>query len=102
MIYDVAAKAAKDVSSRDLDVDPGSPQWSADGRQILFVAGKRAYSEVFSYDLAIGKYAQLTKQKTLQYGSRSKDGKVVAVTMDSPTMPAKCTSPMRRSQASAS
>ena len=53
----------------------------------VFAAGKRAYTEVFSFDVASGKYTQLTQQKTLQFGSRSKDGKVVVVTMDSPETP---------------
>jgi dipeptidyl aminopeptidase/acylaminoacyl peptidase len=88
MIYDVAARSARDVFSRELDIDAGSPQWTADGKQILFTAGKRAYSEVFSYDVASNKYTQLTRQKTLQYGSRSKDGKVYVVMMDSPDTPA--------------
>lgn len=87
MIYDVAAKTAKDVANSSFDSDPGAPSWTADGKQILFVAGKRTYSEMFSYDVASGRYAQLTQQKTLQYGSRSKDGSVVAVTMDSPSRP---------------
>src|SRR4029453_15784055 len=62
-------------------------RWSSDGRSITLVSGKRAYNEAFSFDVATGKYRQLTQQKTLQLGSRSKDGKVVAVTMDSPQMP---------------
>ncbi|MGH9202452.1 MAG: prolyl oligopeptidase family serine peptidase, partial [Vicinamibacterales bacterium] len=61
--------------------------WSADGRHILFVAGKRAYSEAFSFDVAAGKYTQLTRERTLQYGSRSRDGNVIAVTMDSAESP---------------
>jgi dipeptidyl aminopeptidase/acylaminoacyl peptidase len=88
MIYDVAAKTVKDAASREFDVDPGAPQWTADGAQILFGAGRRTYSEVFSYDLASGKYTQLTRQKTLQLASRSKDGQVIAVIMDAPDMPA--------------
>ena len=87
ILYDVSKKAVRDVWSRDFDVDPGSPQWSADSRQILFVAGKRAYSEAFSFDVGTGRYTQLTRDKTLQSGSRSRDGKVVAVTMDSPQSP---------------
>jgi len=51
------------------------------------VSGRRAYSEAFAFDLATGKYTQLSQKKTLQYGSRSKDGKVVAVTLDSSQMP---------------
>jgi dipeptidyl aminopeptidase/acylaminoacyl peptidase len=87
MIYDVATKAIRDVASREFDVDPGSPQWSADGRRIFFTAGRRSYSEMFVFDVASGKYAQLTEQKTLQYGSRSRDGSVFAVTMDAPDRP---------------
>jgi dipeptidyl aminopeptidase/acylaminoacyl peptidase len=88
VLYDVAAKSIRDVASRDFDVDPGSPQWTADGRQIVFTAGRRAYSEAFVFDVASGKYTQLTQQKTLQYGSRSRDGQVYAVTMDAPNQPA--------------
>jgi dipeptidyl aminopeptidase/acylaminoacyl peptidase len=88
VLYDVATRNIRDVASRDFDVGPGSPQWSADGRQIVFTAGKRAYAEMFVFDTANGKYTQLTQQKTLQYGSRSRDGKVYAVIMDAPNMPA--------------
>ena len=88
VLYDAAKKTIKDVASRDFDTEPGAPQWSADSKQVLFVAGKRAYTEAFRFDLASGTYTQLSRQKTLQYGSRSRDGRVIAVTMDSPQTPA--------------
>jgi dipeptidyl aminopeptidase/acylaminoacyl peptidase len=88
ILYDVAKKSARDVWSSGFDVDANAPQWSADSQHIVFVAGKRAYSEVFRFDVASGRYTQVTREKTVSYGSRSKDGKVVAVTMDSPLMPA--------------
>jgi dipeptidyl aminopeptidase/acylaminoacyl peptidase len=87
IVYDVARKTAADVWKSDFDVDAGAPQWSADSRQIVFVAGRRASSEAFSYDVASGSYTQLTRGRTLAYGSRSKDGKVVAVTMDAAESP---------------
>ena len=87
VLYDTAKKTIKDAWSREFDVAVGTPQWTADSRQIIFVAGKRAYSEAFSYDVTSGKYTQLSNKKTLTYGSRNKDGKVIAVTMDSPQMP---------------
>lgn len=87
ILFDVARGVLRDVSSADFDVDVTAPQWSADSRTIHFVAGRRAYREVFSVDVASGNYSQLTRGKTLAYGSRSRDGRVVAVTMDTPQLP---------------
>jgi dipeptidyl aminopeptidase/acylaminoacyl peptidase len=87
VLYDIATKTIKDLGSREFDLGAGAPRWSPDSKSIVFTAGKRAYSEVFRLDVATGKYTQLTQQKTLQVGSQSKDGRVVAVTMDSPTAP---------------
>ena len=87
MLYDVARKTLQDVKTADFDAEAGAPRWSPDSKSIYFTAGKRAYSEVFRFDVATGKYSQLTQQKTLQLGSRSKDGRVVALTMDSPSTP---------------
>jgi dipeptidyl aminopeptidase/acylaminoacyl peptidase len=87
ILYDVAGKSVQDVWSSEFDVDAGAPQWSADSKRIFFVAGKRVYSEIFSYDLASRRYAQLTRGRTLSYGSRSADGSVIAVTMDSAVSP---------------
>jgi dipeptidyl aminopeptidase/acylaminoacyl peptidase len=87
VVYDVARRTIRDVSSPDFDLDAGSPRWSADSRSVFFTAGKGAYHEVFRLDLASGQYTQLTRQKTLQLGSHSKDGRIAAVTMDSPTSP---------------
>jgi dipeptidyl aminopeptidase/acylaminoacyl peptidase len=87
MIYDLASKTLTDASSREFDLDAGAPRWAADSKSVIFTAGKRAYTEAFRYDLASRKYTQLTQQKTLQLGSRSKDGRVRAITMDSPSAP---------------
>ena len=87
MLYDVAKKTTRDAWNGSFDVDVTTPNWSPDGKQIVFVAGRRAYSEAFRYDLASGQYAQLTREKTLSYGSRSRDGHIIAVTLDSPQMP---------------
>ncbi|MBA3270673.1 MAG: S9 family peptidase, partial [Acidobacteria bacterium] len=87
IIYNVAQNAAKDVSSRDYDGSVSAPQWSADSKQLFFVGGRRAYSEVITFDLASGRYTQVTRNRTLSYGSRSHDGKVVTVTMDAPDTP---------------
>jgi dipeptidyl aminopeptidase/acylaminoacyl peptidase len=88
MLYDVAARAIKNVSRPDFDLDAGAPQWTADSRRILFTSGRRAFTDVFAYDTAAGTYSPLTDRRTLQIGSRSRDGRVYAVTQDSPASPA--------------
>jgi dipeptidyl aminopeptidase/acylaminoacyl peptidase len=87
VVYDVATKSIRDLGSK-FDLDAGAPRWLPDSRSILFTAGKRAYTEAFRVDVATGEYSQLTQQKTLQVGSLTRDGKTIAVTMDSPTTPA--------------
>ena len=84
MLYDVAAKSIKDVSSNGFDTDAGNPVWTAEGNRVVFVAGKRAYNEAFAYDLTTGRYTQLSAKKTLQGPSISKDGRTIALVMDSP------------------
>jgi len=84
MLYDVAAKSIKDVSSPGFDTDAGNPVWTAEGNRVMFVSGKRAYNEAFAYDLTTGRYTQLSSKKTLQGASISKDGRTIALTMDTP------------------
>jgi dipeptidyl aminopeptidase/acylaminoacyl peptidase len=84
LLYDVAAKSIKDVSSPGFDTDAGNPIWTAEGNRVVFVAGKRAYTEAFAYDLTTGRYTQLSAKKTLQGSSISKDGRTIALTMDTP------------------
>jgi dipeptidyl aminopeptidase/acylaminoacyl peptidase len=86
-LYNVAAKSITDVSRPDFDAEPGVLSWSADSARILFTAGKRAYTEVFAFDVKTGAYTQLTQKKTIQIGSRSRDGRIVAVTMETATTP---------------
>ena len=84
MLYDVAAKSIEDVSSPAFDTDAGNPVWTAEGNRVMFVAGKRAYNEAFAYDLASGRYTQLSSKRTMQGASSSKDGRTIALTMDTP------------------
>jgi dipeptidyl aminopeptidase/acylaminoacyl peptidase len=87
VIYDVASRTIKDASSPAFDREVGSPQWSRDGTRILFSTGHRAYTTVFAYDLQTGRYSALTDKRTVQLGSQSRDGSVIAVTQDSPVSP---------------
>ncbi len=84
MLYDVAARTIKDVSSPAFDGDAGVPQWTAEGNRVTFLSGARAYNEAFAYDLTTGRYTQLSAKRTLQATSLSHDGRTIAVTMDTP------------------
>jgi dipeptidyl aminopeptidase/acylaminoacyl peptidase len=88
LLYDVAAKTTKDTYDAKADVSAGTPQWVPGGKQILFTTGERAYTSIYSYDVATG---VLTKSadKTLVGGmSLSADGRVIAFTMGSSNAPA--------------
>jgi dipeptidyl aminopeptidase/acylaminoacyl peptidase len=85
MMYDVTAKTIKDVSAPNFDTDAGNPTWTAEGKRVTFVAGRRAYNEAFAYDITSGAYSQLSQRRTLNGQSVSTDGKTIVVTMDSPS-----------------
>jgi dipeptidyl aminopeptidase/acylaminoacyl peptidase len=87
LLYEVASRQTRDLSG-NLAVDPGVPHWAADGSRLIFTAGTRAYAEAWTLDVATGRATQLTKGRTLQIGTFSKDGTKVTFTMDTPAMPA--------------
>ena len=82
VIYDVASKRLKDAASPTFDVDAGTPVYTNEGKRVLFTSGKRAYTEVFAYDLSTAAYTQLTQKRTIANTSVSRDGKVIVLTMD--------------------
>jgi dipeptidyl aminopeptidase/acylaminoacyl peptidase len=88
MLYDVARGTITDAYRPDVGVEPRGLEWTPDSRAILFGAGRRAYNEIFRFDVASRTYTALTREKTISYGSHSRDGRVVAVTMDTPATPA--------------
>jgi dipeptidyl aminopeptidase/acylaminoacyl peptidase len=84
MLYNVETRAIRDVSAPGFDTDAGTPQWTAEGNRVLFLAGKRAYSEAFAYDLTSGAYSQLSTRRTMQSTTLSQDGRTIVVAMDAP------------------
>jgi dipeptidyl aminopeptidase/acylaminoacyl peptidase len=88
VLYDVAAKTARNVGSAQFDYSVGGLRWSKDGTKILFSAQDHVYSSAFSYDIATGKYTQIVKGTMMRAPSYSKDESVVAFAMDSPKSPA--------------
>jgi dipeptidyl aminopeptidase/acylaminoacyl peptidase len=87
VIYDVSARSLKDAASPEFDLEAGAPQWTPNSDRIIFSTGQRAYATVFVYDVQSGRYTALTDKRTLQLGSQSRDGSVIAVTQDSPASP---------------
>lgn len=85
-LYDVAAKRTRDVSA-GFDNSPGSMTWSPDGKSLYFTAGDRVYSSVFKFDVASGKYAQLTQRAIVRGLSLDKNGTRAAFVMDTPLSP---------------
>jgi dipeptidyl aminopeptidase/acylaminoacyl peptidase len=79
MLYDVAAKQSRDVSSPSFDLSPGEPIWTPNSQMILFSTGTGTSADVFSYTVATGAYAKLTSGGGL-YSSLtlSKDGRTAA------------------------
>jgi dipeptidyl aminopeptidase/acylaminoacyl peptidase len=87
MLYDVASGRVTDASSPSFDYSPSGLTWTPDGR-LLFGAGQRVYREMYTYDPARQQYRRLTRERTIWFGSLSRDGRLAAFTMDSPTEPA--------------
>jgi dipeptidyl aminopeptidase/acylaminoacyl peptidase len=88
MLYDVGAKTLRDVASPQFDYSIGAPRWSADGTKIMFTAQDRVYPSVFSFDVASGKYTQLTREMMVSGLSFSKDENTIAFAMPTPKSPA--------------
>lgn len=86
MLYDAGTQRLKDASA-GFDLSPTDMQWTPDGARLIFTAGSRVHREVFTYDLASGRYGQVTKEKNVTLGSMTKDGALVAFTMNSSTVP---------------
>jgi len=85
ILYDVASHTLKDASSPQFDLLAGDPVWTPDSRRILFTTGKSVYREVFAYEVATGRYEQLTKNQIVTLGGLSRDGSRAALLLESAT-----------------
>ncbi len=88
VLYDIAARSARDASGAQFDNSVGQLHWSADGRQVLFTAQVRAYGNVYALDVASGRVTELTRDLMIRAPSYASDGRTVAFAMDSPDSPA--------------
>ena len=85
-LYDVSSKRTRDMSA-GFDNSPGAMTWSPDGKSLYFTAGDHVYSSVFRFDVATGKYDQLTQREIVRGVSFDKNGARAAFVMDSPMSP---------------
>ena len=71
------------------DVSAGNPQWTPDGKRILFTTGERAYNAVYAYDVATGKLTRVV-DKMLIRGTVAVEAtdSTVAFAMGTPNAPA--------------
>ncbi len=87
ILYDVASKRHKDVSSKSFDTAAGTPIWSTDSARVFFTAGRHVHNEAFVYDIAAATYTKLTNGRSVSLGNQSKDGQVIAVLTETPLEP---------------
>ncbi|HEY4306501.1 MAG TPA: S9 family peptidase [Gemmatimonadaceae bacterium] len=87
MLYDVASKATKDTYDAKVDVSAGNPQWTPDSKRVLFTTGERAYSAVYSLDMASDKLSRVADKLLIGGFSMSRDGQSVAYSLGSADSP---------------
>ena len=86
VLYDVTSKRPRDVSA-GFDNSPGNVTWTADSKTLYFTAGDRVYSSVFRFDVATGKYSQLTQRQVIRGLSFDKNRGRVSMVIDTPMSP---------------
>jgi dipeptidyl aminopeptidase/acylaminoacyl peptidase len=88
MLYDVASKQAKDVSSPSFDLSPGDPVWDKGSGSVAFLAGVRSNRDLFMYEIASGKYVGPITKRNVGSFSLSATDLQMAFTSDGPNEPA--------------
>jgi len=88
MLYDVASRKSRDLSSAQFDNSPGAPQWSPDGKRIYFTTGDRAWSSVYVFDVGSASYRKLTSKQLVRGLSFTKDGARAAMLIETSNEPA--------------
>jgi dipeptidyl aminopeptidase/acylaminoacyl peptidase len=88
VLYDVASGKTRDTYDAKLDISAGNPRWSPEGSRIMYTTGERAWSAIYSYDVASNKTTRIVDKVLLGQPSVSKDGKLAAYTLGSPNAPA--------------
>jgi dipeptidyl aminopeptidase/acylaminoacyl peptidase len=85
VIHDVASKQQRNLYDAKLDISAGGLQWTPDAKTLRFSAQDRAYSSLWSLDVASGKHTKVLERRLISGLSWSKDGSQVAFTMSTPS-----------------
>jgi dipeptidyl aminopeptidase/acylaminoacyl peptidase len=74
-------------SATGFDGNVGEPEWTPDSRRIVFTAGRGAYREIFSYEVASERFTQVTRGRIAALGGISRDGSRAAAVFESASTP---------------
>jgi dipeptidyl aminopeptidase/acylaminoacyl peptidase len=88
LLYDVGTRTTKDTYDPKADVSEDAPQWTRDGRRLLFVTQERAYNTMYAYDVAAGRLTRVVEKTLITGFSQSADGHTIAFAMGASDAPA--------------
>ena len=88
MLYDVGSRSTRDTYDPQVDISAGAPQWTADGKRLLFTAEEGAFASVYALDVATGKQSRVVDKLLMRGFTLSHDTRTAAFAMETPNAPA--------------
>jgi dipeptidyl aminopeptidase/acylaminoacyl peptidase len=87
MLYDIESGKVRDVYNPQFANIDMAVAWTPDSKRILLNFNQGVWRSLMAYDLKRNEYIRLTNDSYVFFGSISADGKVIAATRESATMP---------------
>lgn len=88
VFHDIATGRTREIDGSAFDHEIGQPDWTADGRALIFTTSDRVNSTVVRYDVARGDFKHLVRGSQVGGLSVSTGSAMVAYTLETPTEPA--------------